>query len=116
MFSMALGRRLRVTQFLIANLLVLSSQADARTVAEQVSRFHPGQRIQVAFANGDKVMGHLGQLSAEGFDFTPETRGSPARLVRYEEVKSVRAKWTKTAKWALGFGIWAGLALLGSRV
>src|SRR5689334_381890 len=91
----------------VASLLLL-----AGAPAAQIAKWPEGRRMQVTFSGGEKSIGRLGPVGAEGFTLLPDHKGSgTARQVRFTEVQSVKTKWTTGEKWVIGGAIYAGITI-----
>ena len=92
--------------FLAAFLLF----ANAAPVADQLSKWQPGKRIQVVFLNGEKAVGRLGSVGPDRFTLNPDPRSKSApREIPFAEVRSVKSKLTTAEKWIVGGAIYAGV-------
>ncbi len=89
------------------------ASAGEPSVEDALSKWHSGQRIRVILMSGEKLMGNLGEIHANSFVMLPDKRGLANRELRFDEVRSVEKKWTKTAKWIMGLGIYFGLVGIG---
>lgn len=97
----------------IFGLLVPS--AFGKTPSQQVSKWPMGRRMEVTFTNGDKVIGRLGSTTSESFMLNPDKKSAGApREIRYNEVQSVKSKWTTGEKWVIGVLIYAAVTILSA--
>ena len=88
-------------------LLALGVSGAAANVPESLAKWHPGKRIEVRLNSGAKLIGHLGTVESDRFVLAPDKLGGTQRVLRFDEVRSVRAKMTTTRKWVI-----AGLVFL----
>jgi len=83
------------------------------TLAAKVQALKPGKRIEVTMNNGDRQTGKFSAAGAAGFTFAPEGKNQAVRDVPYTEVKTVKTKMTRGAKWGIAGGIYGGLVVIG---
>ena len=84
------------------------------SIEGSLSKWHSGQRMQVALKSGGKLMGNLGEVHADSFVLLPDKRAGASRDLRFDEVRSVQKKWAKSTKWIMSFAIYFGLVGLGA--
>lgn len=91
------------------------STAESTKVQKSVNGLQTGRRIQVTLVGGRKMIGHLGNVEADRFVLEPDASWGTPRVLRYDEVRSVRTKMTRTRQWLLVGGIvWACLTAMGA--
>ncbi len=85
------------------------------TVPERLEKLQQGRRMTVLLNTGDTLVGGLGPLQKEAFLLVSEQRGHADRLVRFDEIKSVKTKMATSTKWAVGIAVWLPF-LIGSLI
>jgi hypothetical protein len=79
-------------------LLVIEVSSAAANVPESLAKWSAGKRIEVKLNSGGKLVGHLGSVESDGFVLAPDKLGGPQRVLRFDEVRSIKAKMTVTRK------------------
>ena len=89
----------------------------ALTVPEQLEKWQRGRRVAVVLKTGDTIIGRLGPVQKEAFLLVSEERGHADRLIRLDEIQSVKTKMATSTKVAIGIAIAApfvvGTLILG---
>ena len=99
----------------VATLLFsLSLGAFAEDALERAVHSIPaGKRVEVVWKDGQRRMGRMGSPTDQGFYFTPEGKGQSERVVRLDEVKSVKKRMTRGAKWGIAGAVYGSLVVIG---
>lgn len=92
-------------------LMAMAVPSVAGNVPESLAKWSAGKRIQVTLNSGVKLVGHLGAVEPDRFVLAPDKLGGMQRVLRFDEVRSVKAKMTTTRKWAI-----AGLVFVAYNV
>jgi hypothetical protein len=87
--------------------LAIGAAGVAGNVPKSLAKWSAGKRIQVTLNSGGKLVGHLGTVESDRFVLAPDKLGGTQRVLRFDEVRSVRGKMTTTRKWVI-----AGLVFL----
>ena len=95
-------------------LFVLHDVSSASgAVRESLAKWSAGKRIEVILNGGDKMVGRLGAVELDRFVLEPDRRAGTQRVLRFQEVRSVRAKMTTAQKWEIAGGVYAVLLVIG---
>ena len=107
--------RTTVNCILISLLLIGAIPASAAelTVAEQVAKVKVGRRIKVELTSGESLKGRMGSAVADQFTLEPgSTANGTARVVRFNEARSVRPDGLTTGeKWAIFGVVWVAVGI-----
>ncbi len=97
----------------VLTLGVQPASAAEPTVAEQVARLKPGQKIRVELTSGETLKGRMGSATADQFALEPRSPGVN-RTIRFVAARSVKRDGMSTGeKWAI-FGVaWIALSIVG---
>ncbi len=97
----------------VLTLGVQPASAAEPTVAEQVARLKPGQKIRVELTSGETLKGRMGSATADQFALEPRSPGVN-RTIRFVDARSVKRDGMSTGeKWAI-FGVaWIALSIVG---
>lgn len=94
--------------------LALSLGVFAQDALERaVHSIPPGKRVEVVWKDGQRRMGRMGSPADQGFHFTPEGKGQSEQIVRLDEVKSVKKRMTRGAKWGIAGVVYGSLVVIG---
>ncbi len=95
-------------------LSIMVVPASARVgVQEAVTKWKPGQRMEVTLNSGERLIGKRGAIQLDGFVLEPDKPPQTSRELRFKEVKSVATKWTKGEKWCVALVVYGGLLVIG---
>ncbi len=86
----------------------------ATSIEESLRKWQPGRRIEVTMNDGQKLVGHLGEIQSDRFILEPDNKHGTSRELTFDGIRSVKIKMTKTTKWLIGLAIWAALTGLGA--
>lgn len=88
--------------------------ASQPTVAEEVGTLKAGQKIKVELLSGEILKGRMDSVTAD--QFTVDLSAGPpvpARVIRFDEVRSARRDGLSTGKkWAIFGGVWVAIAVV----
>lgn len=95
-------------------LSVMVLPASARvSVQEAVTKWKPGQRMEVTLNSGERLIGKRGAIQLDGFVLKPDKAPQTIRELRFKDMKSVATKWTKGQKWGVALMVYGGLVVIG---
>ena len=83
------------------------------TVAAQVARLKPGQKIRVELTSGETLKGRMGSATADQFALEPRSPGA-SRTIRFVDARSVKRDGMSTGeKWAIFGVVWIAVGIVG---
>lgn len=88
----------RATTLLLVVLLLRVPSTASDAVRDSVSKRKPGSRIELVLSSDEKVTGRLGGVQPNGFTLKSDKRGGADRELRFDEVRSAKAKMTTARK------------------
>ena len=94
-------------------MLFLLQDVSWASVRESLAKWSAGKRIEVILKGGDKLVGRLGAVEFDHFVLEPDRKAGTQRVLRFEEVRSVRTKMTTAQKWEIAGGVYAVLLVIG---
>ncbi|MDQ6676277.1 MAG: hypothetical protein M3Z09_03170 [Acidobacteriota bacterium] len=85
----------------------------APPVRESLAKWSHGKRIEIVLNNGERLVGRLGAVQFDSFGLDPDKKLGTARILRFDEVRSVSTKMTKAEKWGIAAAVYAALVIIG---